>query len=182
MSKLNEAEVRERAEAFRRKYPDHYKPMDTLGYVADANVIIRDLLTLLDEKDKVIEGMPKTADGVPIEIGNVYFYRAWSDDTLPHISRSVYVRGVRVDSIEIDSGGKVSYSGPCSIEYNTDFAAVTIEDASDLYSTREAALARDLQDRPARNSSGDSQGEDTDPFPNLHKEHWIRKDDDDTAY
>lgn len=80
MSKKNEAEVRERAEAFRGKYPDHYKPMDTLGYVADANGIIRDLLTLLDskqelldEKDKVIDRLPKTADGVPVTPGmNLY--------------------------------------------------------------------------------------------------------------
>jgi len=124
------AELRERAE----DYEQHSELKDPL-----AISLIRDLLAAIDEQQRVVEKLPVTADGVPIEIGQVYFYRDWADDQPPLRSQSVQVRHMRVQLIEIDQSGLVSYSGPCSVPWRAGEAQVTIEDAGDLYSTAEAA-------------------------------------------
>ena len=134
MSKLNEAEVREGAKKCIRMNPSH-ESADLLAHMLD----------LLDEKDKVIERLPKTADGVPIEIGQVYFYRDWSDDRSIK-SQSIQVRHMRVQLIEIDSDGSVSYSGPCSVSWRAGESHVTIEDTGDLYSTAKAARNKETTD------------------------------------
>ena len=90
---------------------------------------------------EIVDRLPVTADGVPIEIGQVYFYRDWADDRPPLRSRSVQVKYMRVQLIEIDHDGSVSYSGPCSVPWRAGEAQITIEVPSDLYSTPEAALA-----------------------------------------
>jgi len=102
------------------------------------------------ESRKIVDRLPVTADGVPIEIGQVYFYRDWADDKPPLRSRSVQVRHMRVQLIEIDHDGSVSYSGPCSVPWRAGEAQITIEDPNDLYSTPEAALA-------ARNDTTDDE-------------------------
>ncbi len=102
---------------------------------------IRKLRTENAALREVVERLPVTSDKVPIEIGQVYFYRDWADDKPPLRSQSVQVRHMRVQMIEIDSDGSVSYSGPCSVPWRAGEAQITIEDPNDLYSTREAALA-----------------------------------------
>ena len=117
----------------------------TVAKTMEAAMALRDLLAYANKQREIVERLPKTADGVPIEIGQVYFYRDWSDDRSIK-SQSIQVRHMRVQLIEIDSDGSVSYSGPCSVSWRAGESHVTIEDTGDLYSTAKAARNKETTD------------------------------------
>ena len=81
MSKLNEAEVREGAKKCIRMNPSH-ESADLLAH----------LLDLLDEKEKVIERLPKTADGVPVCPGDACLYAPDADgEVVEHCVAPAYM-------------------------------------------------------------------------------------------
>ena len=121
MSKLNEAEVRQRAE--------HLAGLPT-SLVLDLKQqqCIRELLDLIENQDKVIERLPKTADGVPIFVG----IEVW----LPGFPRYPgFVDCIMDDEVGVNDMSEWPAHGCETIRH------CTVRDPYSLYSTREAAEA-----------------------------------------
>lgn len=93
------------------------------------------------ERKAIIDKLPKTADGVAVVLGEIYWYLDWVDGPPPTRARSVQPIWFRPEACEIDTYGSLIWHGSCGHAWRKGDAKTTIDDPGDLHSTPEAAEA-----------------------------------------
>jgi len=140
MSKMNEKEVRHKAERIIKRYDSTINPPQE--HVHDREVI-HDLLALLDEKNEVIGRLPKTADGVPVCPGDFGLWGVNADcEIVEHCTAPGYLmcEGGEYEAWHIEERGGELYD--VIIPAHEAFSDGAYYGAvSACYSTREAAEA-----------------------------------------
>jgi hypothetical protein len=143
-SPRNEAEVRERAESYVSRQEqvgnDWGFDVDSCEMYAEIP-IIRDLLVLLAEKDKVIEKLPVTADNQPVLVHCPYSAVYWKYPEGTIIERCVREIGPKWNAKkkEMEWGIMLSAIRPNTQGMLTKDVWLNVSESA--YSTREAAEA-----------------------------------------